>query len=101
MGYIADTVSSHCFGRAVDLSLLSMETGELLDMGSPFDFFGKASHVDASVELIGEKAFLHRQWLTQAMEKFGVVGYPYEWWHFEYEKREVDHPMDGEIRPAE
>ncbi len=42
-GYIAKQ-SSHSRGSAVDLTLLDMQTGKELDMGSPFDLFSEVSH---------------------------------------------------------
>ncbi|MBQ6499255.1 MAG: M15 family metallopeptidase, partial [Ruminococcus sp.] len=44
-GYIA-TESSHSRGSTVDLTLLDMQTGKELDMGSPFDLFSEISHPD-------------------------------------------------------
>ena len=44
-GYIA-TISSHSRGSTVDLTLLDMETGKEVDMGSPFDLFSEISHPD-------------------------------------------------------
>ena len=44
-GYIASR-SSHSRGSAVDLTLLDMQTGKELDMGSPFDLFSPLSHPD-------------------------------------------------------
>ena len=45
-GYIAGQ-SSHSRGSAVDLTLLDMQTGKELDMGSPFDLFSELSHPDS------------------------------------------------------
>ena len=44
-GYIASR-SSHSRGSTVDLTLLDMQTGKELDMGSPFDLFSEVSHPD-------------------------------------------------------
>ncbi|HHC74804.1 MAG TPA: peptidase M15, partial [Thiothrix sp.] len=44
-GYIAKQ-SSHSRGSTIDLSLCKHTTGELLDMGTEFDFFGAASWLD-------------------------------------------------------
>ena len=41
--YIAGQ-SSHSRGSAVDLTLLDMQTGKELDMGSPFELFSVLSH---------------------------------------------------------
>jgi hypothetical protein len=38
--------SSHSRGSTVDVSIVSLETGDALDMGYPFDWFGPESHPD-------------------------------------------------------
>ena len=43
LGYIARK-SGHSRGSTVDLTLVDIETGEELDMGSGFDFFGEISN---------------------------------------------------------
>ena len=43
-GYIASK-SGHSRGSTVDLTIINGNTGEPLDMGSPFDFFGEQSWV--------------------------------------------------------
>ncbi len=68
-------------------------------MGTGFDYFDSASHLDAKAEIIGEEAIRNRLLLIEAMQKFGFIPYVYEWWHFDYEQKEVDHPMDIEITP--
>ncbi len=99
-GYLALDVSRHCFGNAVDVFLVSKETGTALDMGTIFDFFGKRSHVSASENEVGKEAFKNRQILINAMKMFGFSVYSEEFWHFDYHKREVDEPMDFEIVPG-
>lgn len=100
LGYAPDTVSRHCFGHAVDISLRYLESGKWVNMGTEFDYFDSSSHLDASAEVIGEEAFSNRQFLIQLMEQFGFLSYPFEWWHFEYQEQEVEQPMDMEIVPS-
>ena len=78
-GYIARQ-SSHSRGSTVDLTLLDMKTGKELDMGSPFDFFGKISHPD--FRGITEEQFANRMLLRNAMIRSGFVPIDCEWWHF-------------------
>ncbi|MBR3437848.1 MAG: M15 family metallopeptidase [Lachnospiraceae bacterium] len=78
-GYIASR-SSHSRGSAVDLTLLSMETGKEVDMGSPFDFFGPVSHPDC--RSITEEQFENRMTLRNAMLRNGFLPIHCEWWHF-------------------
>ena len=77
--YIAST-SSHSRGSTVDLTLVDMNTGKELDMGSPFDFFGKISHPD--FKGVSEKQYSNRMLLREAMTKQNFMPLNEEWWHF-------------------
>jgi D-alanyl-D-alanine dipeptidase len=78
-GYIASK-SGHSRGSTVDLTLIDLKTGVPLDMGSPFDYFGKESWVEYS-ELLPEQ-IANRRLLSEVMRQFGFRGYAKEWWHF-------------------
>ncbi|MFD1163361.1 MULTISPECIES: M15 family metallopeptidase [Hwangdonia] len=78
-GYIASK-SGHSRGSTVDLTIVDGNTGKPLDMGSPYDFFGKESWVDYSG--ITKKQKENRQLLQAVMLKHGFRNYPKEWWHF-------------------
>lgn len=78
-GYIAKR-SSHSRGSAIDLTLLDMQTGKEVDMGSPFDFFGEISHPD--YRDITKKQFENRMLLRNAMMRGGFLPLWCEWWHF-------------------
>ena len=78
-GYIAKQ-SSHSRGSAVDLTLLDMQTGKELDMGSPFDFFSEISHPDS--KRVTEAQYENRQMLQQVMVRNGFAPLDCEWWHF-------------------
>ena len=82
LGYIASR-SGHSRGSTVDLTLVYLETGEEVDMGSPFDFFGEISHHDT--KLITEEQKANRQILKEAMQKHGFRPYSREWWHYTLE----------------
>jgi len=77
--YIAER-SGHSRGSTVDLTLVEMQTGKEVDMGSPFDFFGEISHHGTS--LITQEQAANRLILKNAMEKAGFVPYAEEWWHY-------------------
>ncbi|GAB4156954.1 MAG: M15 family metallopeptidase [Winogradskyella sp.] len=77
--YIASR-SGHSRGSTVDLTIIDGNTGEPLDMGSPFDFFGKESWVDYP-NITGQQK-KNRQLLQQVMLKYNFRNYPKEWWHF-------------------
>lgn len=78
-GYIASK-SGHSRGSTVDLTIIDGATGIPLDMGSPFDFFGKESWV--AYENITEEQKKNRQLLKTVMLKHNFRNYPKEWWHF-------------------
>ncbi|MBR0157239.1 MAG: M15 family metallopeptidase [Clostridia bacterium] len=81
-GYIAK-LSSHSRGSTVDLTLLDMQTGRELDMGSPFDFFGEISHPD--YRGITDEQFASRMILQRVMVRNGFRPLDCEWWHFTLE----------------
>ena len=78
-GYIASR-SSHSRGSTVDLTLLDMQTGKELDMGSPFDWFGEESHPD--YRGISEEQYKNRMFLQTAMKRNRFLPIDCEWWHF-------------------
>ena len=78
-GYIASR-SRHNLGLAVDLTLVTLESGRELDMGTPFDTFAAAAH---TANASGDVA-ANRRRLVEAMEAEGFVNYEQEWWHFSY-----------------
>ncbi|WP_299130502.1 M15 family metallopeptidase [uncultured Winogradskyella sp.] len=79
LGYIASK-SGHSRGSTLDLAIIDGNTGEPLDMGSPFDFFGEQSWV--AYKGITERQKQNRQLLKSVMLKHNFRNYPKEWWHF-------------------
>ena len=78
-GYIASK-SSHSRGSTVDLTLVDMNTGKELDMGSPFDFFDEISHPDC--KKITDEQYENRMILQKLMVDGGFEPIDTEWWHF-------------------
>ncbi|WP_047545046.1 M15 family metallopeptidase [Psychroserpens sp. Hel_I_66] len=78
-GYIASK-SGHSRGSTVDLTIIDGNTSEPLDMGSPYDFFGKESWVEHPN--LTETQEANRQLLQHVMLKYNFRNYPKEWWHF-------------------
>lgn len=94
-GYIAKH-SGHSRGSTVDLTLVDSATGEELDMGSPFDFFGPISHHGTA--LVSVQQTRNRETLRQAMLRHGFEPYSAEWWHYTlkaepYPKTYFDFPV--------
>ncbi|GHT79172.1 D-alanyl-D-alanine dipeptidase [Bacteroidia bacterium] len=86
--YIAhpDRTGLHNYGAAVDITLCNTQ-GQVLDMGTPFDHFGKAASVAREEELL-EHGMLtarhveNRKLLRQVMRHAGFTSISGEWWHF-------------------
>jgi D-alanyl-D-alanine dipeptidase len=92
-GYIARR-SRHNMGVAVDLTLVFLPTGAVLEMGTPYDTFSEAAHtVNAEGEIRR-----NRQTLVEAMAEEGFENYDMEWWHFSYTVENpvpFDRPITG------
>ena len=78
-GYIASR-SRHNLGLAIDLTLVDLQNGRELEMGTPFDTFSAAAHTANA----SGAAAANRQILKAAMEREGFVNYDQEWWHFSF-----------------
>lgn len=76
-GYIARR-SGHNRGDTVDVALARAGTCEPLDMGSPWDHLGPASHTENATGAPLER----RRLLRQVLRVEGFAPYPREWWHF-------------------
>lgn len=81
-GYIASR-SGHSRGSTVDITLIDAETGQEVDMGGTYDFFGEISHHYTS--RISEQQKNNRQLLKSIMRRHGFVSYTKEWWHYTYQ----------------
>ncbi len=79
-GYIA-VKSGHSRGSTVDLTIVSLKTKQILNMGSPYDLFDEVSSTDTTVGISKNQHSL-RLLLKRRMEKHGWQSYPKEWWHF-------------------
>ena len=84
-GYIARR-SRHNLGVAVDLTMVDLETGTEVPMGTPFDTFTERAHT-ANAE---GRVLRYRQILVRVMESEGFSNYQKEWWHFSY-------PVEGAV----
>jgi len=78
-GYISKK-SGHTRGSTVDLTIVSLKTRHILNMGSPYDLFDEKSHIDYAHVTKNQRAL--RLLLKRRMEKHGFKSYEKEWWHF-------------------
>ncbi|TNE54358.1 MAG: hypothetical protein EP344_14290 [Bacteroidetes bacterium] len=77
--------SAHSRGTAVNLTIVDA-SGNELDMGTPYDFFGPEAHYNYT-RLPG-KVIANRQLLRQTMENVGLHGIRTGWWQFSYQDKE-------------
>ncbi len=80
LGYLARR-SAHSRGSAIDLTLIVLKTGELVDMGSPYDFLGSISN--HGTKLISDTQTNNRNILKEAMKAAGFKEIRTEWWHYQ------------------
>ncbi len=78
--------SLHNFGAAVDVSIID-ENGYVLDMGTPYDYFGELAYPREEDRMIKEGKLTHNQLLSRellrsTMNQAGFFGITTEWWHF-------------------
>ncbi len=78
-GYIS-VKSGHSRGSTVDLTIVSLKTRHILNMGSPYDLFDERSNVEYTKITKNQRAL--RLLLKRRMEKHGFKSYEKEWWHF-------------------
>ena len=82
-GYIS-VKSGHSRGSTVDLTIVSLKTKQILNMGSPYDLFDEMSST-SHTETITKNQHSLRMLLKRRMEKHGWKSNPQEWWHFTLE----------------
>lgn len=85
--YVAEPGSGslHNFGCAVDLTIV--KNGTPLDMGTPYDFFGKKAQPRYNAFFLEKKELTpkqvaNRELLRNLMKSAGFIPIDSEWWHF-------------------
>ena len=81
--YVANPAkgSKHNRGAAVDLTLVDAK-GKELNMGTPFDFFGKEAHHTYTQH--SKEVLENRKLLKETLDKYNFKSIYSEWWHYEY-----------------
>ena len=81
--YVANPAkgSKHNRGAAVDLTLVDAQ-GKELNMGTPFDFFGKEAHQTYTQH--SKEVLENRKLLKETLDKYNFKSIYSEWWHYEY-----------------
>jgi D-alanyl-D-alanine dipeptidase len=77
--------SMHSRGNALDLTLVVDSSGQELEMGTPFDYFGKEAYWNYTAH--PKNVTENRKLLRQMMYKYGFVTVATEWWHFAYNNK--------------
>lgn len=72
--------SGHSKGSTIDMTIVNMKSGQELDVGEHFDYFGDRSHSNYTGILPQQVA--NRQYLIAVMERNGFANLASEWWHF-------------------
>ena len=78
-GYIASK-SGHTRGSTVDLTIIDLNNGKELDMGTIYDYFGKESCIEYTGLTVHQRK--NRLLLQSVMNKYGFKSLKEEWWHF-------------------
>lgn len=81
--YVANPAmgSVHNKGGAVDMTLVDLNGNEL-DMGTPFDYFGREAH--HAYQGLDANVLKNRKILKETMEKHGFGSITSEWWHYNH-----------------
>jgi len=74
--------SRHNRGCAVDLTLVDLATGGVVDMGGTYDETTPRSYPDYPVTTTLQR--WHRELLREALEREGFRRISDEWWHFDF-----------------
>lgn len=88
--------SNHNRGNTVDLTVVGLDGGEPLDMGTPFDHFGDESRTANATGAVAA----NRRILLDAMRAEGFSNYSREWWHYTHatDAEPVDVPIGCYVR---
>jgi len=74
--------SLHSRGAAADLTLVHLDSGEELDMGTGYDHFGEEAYTTTTN--LPTEVLANRELFQTAMRKHGFLTIRTEWWHFNF-----------------
>ncbi|MDR2407725.1 MAG: M15 family metallopeptidase [Bacteroidales bacterium] len=86
--YVANPAKTglHNYGAAVDVTITN-DLGVVLDMGTPYDFFGEEAQPAKEKQMLKQGRLTQTQvdnrlLLRKVMNQAGFITYQREWWHF-------------------
>lgn len=82
LGYLGKK-SDHTRGSTVDLTIIYLDSGKEMDMGTRFDFMDELSH--PLNKALPESIQKNRMLLRELMHASGFRSIETEWWHFSLE----------------
>lgn len=83
--YVSDPsikLPPHCCGAAIDVDMLSIESGKLVDFGCPVNTDSEVASINTYK--ISKEQKNNRKILQKAMLESGFAPFDHEWWHFSY-----------------
>lgn len=82
--YVANPArgSLHSRGAAADLTLINLDTGVELDMGTPYDYFGEEAYTTTTD--LPPHVLQNRALLQDVMARNTFAAIRTEWWHFNF-----------------
>ena len=75
--------SAHSRGAATDLTVVSLDNGEELDMGTPYDYFGEEAYTTTTD--LPDTVLANRALLQRVMRAHDFSTIRTEWWHFNFD----------------
>ncbi len=88
--------SGHNRGIAVDLTIINLQTGKELNMGTGFDNFTDTAH--QTFTNLPEEILQNRGLLKSTMEKYGFKALDTEWWHYYFINKNNFEILDIDFR---
>ena len=90
-------VGTHCGASAVDVSVVSLESGAEIDRGAPY--LEISENTPMGSPFVSAQGQANRREITTLMARHGFRTYPYEFWH--YNKGDAyDEHLSASGRPA-
>jgi zinc D-Ala-D-Ala dipeptidase len=84
--------SGHNRGLSVDLTIIDLQTGKELNMGTDFDHFTDTAH--HNFKNLSPVVLQNRKLLKETMEKHGFNALDTEWWHYSWPNTRCYEVMD-------